>query len=155
MIVISTVYLLSLVIWIGGIVFFSFVGAPSLFKVLPPEYAGRAVGAIFPKYYPIGYISGFVALACLSISALRTGHWPFVKMLLLIGMLTLTIYSALVTHPRVRALKEEIQIATGKTDVTQLQAEFDRSHRASVINNGIVLVLGLILIISTARRLVL
>ncbi len=52
------IYLLALVVWVGGIVFFSFFTAPSLFHTLPPEYAGKAVATIFPKYYPLGYLSG-------------------------------------------------------------------------------------------------
>lgn len=155
MLLVTTIYLLSLVIWIGGIIFFSFVGAPSIFKALPPEYAGKAVAAIFPKYYPLGYISGLIAFAALIFSAAKTGQWPILKILLILSMVTLTVYSSLVTHPKVRTLKEEIEIATGKTDVVELKKEFDRVHRASVISNVIVLVLGIILIIATARQLTL
>jgi uncharacterized membrane protein len=150
---VNSVYLLSLVIWIGGIIFFSFLGAPAIFKTLPPEQAGKAVGAIFPKYYPMGYISGAVAFFCTIFSAARTGHWPLVKILLLLSMITLTVYSSLVTHPKARALREEIQTATGNTDVTILRQEFERVHRISVIHNGIVLCLGVLLIIATAMRL--
>ena len=155
MIVVTSLYLLSLVVWIGGIVFFSFVGAPSLFKALPPEYAGKAVGAIFPKYYPMGYISGLVAFICLIFSAAKTGSWPVVKILLLLVMITFTVYSSLVIHPKARALKEEMQAVTGNTDLAQLKTEFDRVHRTSVINNGVVLVLGILLIVATAARLTL
>ena len=155
MILVTTLYLLSLVVWIGGIIFFSLVAAPSIFKVLPPEYAGKAVTAIFPKYYPVGIISGLVAFASLIFSAARTSQWPILKILLVLSMITLTVYSSLVTHPKVRALKEEIEIATGKTDVVELKKEFDRVHRASVINNVIVLLLGIILIFATARQLTL
>lgn len=148
-----TIYLLSIIIWIGGIIFFSFIGAPSIFKSLPPEYAGKAVGAIFPKYYPMGYISGFIAFACMIFSAAKTGHWPIFKILLVLIMLTFTIYSSLVIHPRVRALKEEMQTLAGTTDMTTIREEFERTHKASVINNGIVLFLGILLVIATAVRL--
>jgi uncharacterized membrane protein len=154
-ILVTTLYLLSLVVWIGGVIFFSFIGAPSIFKVLPPEYAGKAVGAIFPKYYPMGIVSGIVAFACLIFSAARTGHWPVGKILAILLMLVLTTYSSLVTHPKARALREEMQIATGKSDVTEIKKQFDRVHFASVINNGIILFLGVVLIAATARRLTL
>ena len=152
---IRALYLLALAVWIGSIVFFSFVGAPSIFKSLPPEYAGKAVSAIFPKYYPLGTIAGFVVLFCLIFSTVKTGQWPILKILLIAVMLTINIYSSLMTHPRVRALKEEIQTATESTDLQHLQAEFEKAHRASVINNGTVLVLGLVLILVTARGLTL
>lgn len=155
MLFVTSLYLLTLVIWIGSIIFFSAIGAPSLFKVLPPDTAGKAVGAIFPKYYPLGYISGIVAFICLIISAAKTGSWPIVKMLLLVVMITLNIYSGLVLHPRARAIKEEMQTETGKTDIAHLKSEFDHAHRTTVVYNGIVLVLGIILIIITARGLIL
>jgi uncharacterized membrane protein len=152
---VNALYLLALIVWIGGLIFFSFVGAPSIFKTLPPEFAGKVVGAIFPRYYPLGYLSGLVAFACLIFSAARTGHWPYVKILIVLVMITLTVYTSLVTHPKVRSLKEEIQGATGNTDITLLKEEFGRAHRVSVINNGIVLGLGVLLVIVTAKRLTL
>ncbi len=153
MILVHALYLLALVTWIGGIIFFSFIGAPSIFKALPPEYAGKAVAAIFPKYYPMGSIAGFVLLFCLIYSGFKTGSWSVAKIGLLLLMLTFSIYTSLMIYPRARSLKEEIQMETSKTDVTVLQKEFNHTHRLSVINNGIVLLLGLILIILTARSL--
>ncbi|WP_132058292.1 DUF4149 domain-containing protein [Halorussus amylolyticus] len=50
----------ALGIWLGSIVFFSFVGAPTTFDVLGDD-AGRVVNAIFPKYYALGEGLGFVA----------------------------------------------------------------------------------------------
>src|SRR2546422_5980771 len=49
-------YLLSLVLWIGGVVFFSFLASPSIFKIPPPEQAGQVVGDIFSKYHLLGYV---------------------------------------------------------------------------------------------------
>lgn len=153
MLLVTTVYLLSLVVWVGGIVFFSFIGAPSIFKALPPEYAGKAVGAIFPKYYSVGYVSGLIALACLFVSAFRNGSWPILKFLLIAFMILLTVWNSLVTHPKARALKEEMQIATSRTDIAHLKEVFDHVHRWSMINNAFVLFLGVLLIVLTARRL--
>src|SRR5262245_57633816 len=124
MILITLVYMLSLVIWIGSIVFFSFIVAPSLFHTLPPEYAGKAVGAIFPKYYPVGYVSGMVAFACLAISGFKTGHWSGFKMLLITVMVFLTVTNSLITHPKARALKEEMQIATSQTELVYIKEIF-------------------------------
>ncbi|WP_435178341.1 DUF4149 domain-containing protein [Halorussus sp. AFM4] len=50
----------ALGVWLGSIVFFSFVGAPTTFDVLGGE-AGRVVNAIFPKYYAFGAGLGWVA----------------------------------------------------------------------------------------------
>lgn len=155
MFLVHALYLLSLVTWIGSIIFFSFIGAPSIFKALPPEYAGKAVAAIFPKYYPMGSVSGFIILFCLIYSGFKTGSWSASKIILILLMLTFNIYTSLMIYPRARSLKEEIQMETSKTDMTVLQREFNHAHRVSVINNAIVLLLGLILIILTAKSLIL
>ena len=48
------IYILSLVFWVGSIVFFSFLTAPVIFKLLDREKAGEVVGVIFPRYYFLG-----------------------------------------------------------------------------------------------------
>jgi len=42
--VVKWLYLLALVVWVGEVVFFSFVAAPALFRTFPVVDAGRAVG---------------------------------------------------------------------------------------------------------------
>jgi putative copper export protein len=49
-VVLRFIYLLAIALWIGGMAFFSFVAAPSIFKALPREQAGHVVADIFPKY---------------------------------------------------------------------------------------------------------
>ncbi|MZH42488.1 MAG: DUF4149 domain-containing protein, partial [Nitrospinae bacterium] len=56
------IYLLSLVCWIGSIIFFSFFVAPVVFKTLEREKAGEIVGIIFPRYYMVGYVCGGLIL---------------------------------------------------------------------------------------------
>ena len=47
---------LSLVFWVSGIIFFSFVVAPVVFKTLDREKAREVDERIFPLYYKLGYI---------------------------------------------------------------------------------------------------
>jgi hypothetical protein len=44
----------ALGMWLGSIVFFSFVAAPALFDELGSERAGDAVNVVFPRYYAFG-----------------------------------------------------------------------------------------------------
>ena len=55
-------YLLALSVWIGEVVFFSFVAAPAIFSVLGPAPARELVSAIFPRYYTIGISAATVTL---------------------------------------------------------------------------------------------
>ena len=55
-------YLLALVVWLGGMVFFTAIAAPVVFKLLPQVEAGRFVAGIFPRYYIMGYVAGAISL---------------------------------------------------------------------------------------------
>ncbi|MDY7081933.1 MAG: DUF4149 domain-containing protein, partial [Halobacteria archaeon] len=50
----------SLGIWLGTILFFSFVAAPKTFGVLERERAGDVVNTIFPTYYLVGIVAGVI-----------------------------------------------------------------------------------------------
>ena len=55
--------LLSLVVWIGGLIFFAFVLAPTAFTVLPTTHlAGNVVGRALSKLHWIAIFSGIVYL---------------------------------------------------------------------------------------------
>jgi hypothetical protein len=67
----ATVIDAALGVWLGSIVFFSFVAAPTTFDVLGDD-AGRVVNAIFPKYYVFGAGLGIVALLAVLVAGLVT-----------------------------------------------------------------------------------
>jgi hypothetical protein len=56
----------ALGVWLGSMLFFSFLGAPTVFDVLGDD-AGQVVNAIFPKYYVFGVaLGGLAALAAVA-----------------------------------------------------------------------------------------
>ncbi len=55
------IYLLALVVWLGGMIGFVLFTA-MLFSRLPVAEAGKVVSAIFPYYYLIGYVAGALGL---------------------------------------------------------------------------------------------
>src|SRR5579863_9995646 len=66
---------LSLVAWIGGLMFFAFVLAPTAFQVLPNTHlAGNVVGRALGKLHWIAMVSGVVFLiSSLAYSRLAEG----------------------------------------------------------------------------------
>lgn len=146
-------YLLSLALWLGSIVFFSFVVAPAVFRSLPRAEAGRVLGSIFPIYYGMGYACGGALLA----SALllfrttrpRAASWGAAAVLAAF-MLGATLYAGLVVQPRVRALRSVLDETRGAPAAKE---EFDRQHRLAVQLNVAVLCGGLIISALTAARL--
>lgn len=148
-------HLVAIAAWVGSILFFSFVGAPTIFAVLPRDLAGRAVSAIFPRYYLLGLIAGAVALAsALILGALSGRRDPAfaASLVLLVVMLGLTAYADRVVRPRAAALRQALPRLEGKPEQAEARARFDALHRQSVALNGAVLLLGLGVIAVTAAR---
>jgi uncharacterized membrane protein len=145
-------YLMALVIWLGAVVFFSFVTAPSLFRTFDAPQAGRAVGGIFPTYYRLGYVCGAVLLAS-SLMFLAAGtarvQWG-ASSLLAAAMLAATLYAGLVIQPRATQLRPQIHEAGAPQAVKD---EFSRLHRLAVTLNGAVLLCGIGLTVITATKL--
>lgn len=146
------VYLLSLSIWIGSMVFFSFFAAPSIFQSLPREEAGKVVAAIFPKYYWQGVVCGLVALAASCVLGIRT-RWSglLILRMILLGMMVLAVlYSVLSLQPKIHAVKDQLTASGSALPPDPVRAEFSRLHQRSFGINAAVLLLGLIVVFITA-----
>lgn len=148
----SFIYLLSLVSWIGSIIFFSFFAGPAIFKVLEREKAGELVGAIFPRYYAIAYTCGVLALLTLLLGAPKPLN---LRLGLLLVMMACTLVSGFVINPKARDLKMRRASAKEEKEREALDAEFKVWHGRSVGLNGTVLFVGLLLLWFTAGGLTL
>ena len=148
--VINFIYLLSLVIWIGSIIFFSFFVAPVIFKTLEREKAGEVVGIIFPRYYLIGYIAGVLSLASLLLSS---QSFADIKLILILIMLMCYLFAGKVVGPKAKSLKPMIKSEEDSKKLEELKAKFSKLHSLSVKLNGAVLLLGILLLGYTAKGL--
>ena len=144
--------LLALIVWIGGIIFFAFVLAPTLFGVLPTtKMAGDVVNATLTKLHWMGLVSGLVFLI-----ASLLYHWqkhvqirPFmVSHVFVVLMLAFTMVSQFGITPRMRELRSSPSLMESSSG----RDEFDRLHAWSTRLEGGVLFLGLGVAILTARR---
>ena len=144
--------LLALIVWIGGIIFFAFVLAPTVFSVLPTtRLAGDVVSVSLTKLHWMGLISGSVFL----ISSLLY-NWqkhaqlrPFVAShVFVVLMLALTMALQFGITPRMR----ELRSVPLSMDTVSAHTEFDHLHAWSTRLEGGVLLLGLGVVVLTARR---
>jgi hypothetical protein len=143
---INFIYLLSLVCWIGSIIFFSFFVAPVVFKILEREKAGEVVGIIFPRYYMIGYVSGVLVLMALLLngpSGLKWCAWG----VMMVG----TAYAGLIVNPKAKTLKEQLKYSP-EAEKSTLEVRFKALHSLSVKLNGAVLFSGLWLLWLSAAK---
>jgi len=142
--------LLSLVVWIGGIIFFAFVVAPSLFMIVPSQHvAGLVVGRSLTSLHWMGMVAALVFLICGMIASRGMG-----KMVLVGTMLVLTL---ILQFGIVRRM-EQLRASVPNADVSVLarndptRAQFDRLHNYSTKLEGSVLLLGLVTIFLVARE---
>ncbi len=152
MTIIRFIHLLSLVIWIGGMIFFSFIAAPSIFKALPRETAGDVVGGIFPKYWLMGYLCSLTALATIIILSYMDRSYSLARVGLLVLMTALIFYSGLVVGANAREVKAQIRMVEDASKKEILKSEFNVLHKRSTILNIAILILGLAIIFLTAYQ---
>jgi len=134
------IYILSLVCWVGSIIFFSFFTAPVIFNLLAREKAGEVVGVIFPRYYFLGYVCAVMALSSLMIS---TQQIFSPKQILLLIMIIGWFYAGLVVSPKSKKLKALRELASSVEEKELFEAKFKKVHSLAVKLNGIVLFAGL------------
>lgn len=146
--------LLSLICWIGGLIFFAFVLAPTAFQVLPSTHlAGNVVGRALSKLHWIAIISGIVYLvSSLLYSRLTNGtaHVFSGRHILLCLMLGLTLLSQFWIMPRMDTLRAQVSDFASVPVDNPARVQFDALHVWSTRVEGAVLLLGLVVAYLTA-----
>jgi len=146
--------LLSLVVWVGGIIFFAIV-APTAFHVLPSRLlAGTLVGNLLTKLHWIAVVSGIVFLiSSLAYNRLTLGATPVfaIRHLLLCLMLGLTLVSQFWITPRMVTLRAQVaSFDTAATPDDSARIQFDALHVWSTRLEVTVLLTGLLVVFLTA-----
>jgi len=146
--------LLSLVVWIGGLIFFAFVLAPTAFTVLPDTHiAGNMVGRALGKLHWIAIVSGIVFLLSSLLYSRLTGgaaHVFAMRHVLICLMLALTLFSQFWIIPRMDALRAQVGDFATVTLDNPARVQFDALHVWSTRVEGAVLLLGLVVVYLTA-----
>src|ERR1700754_718143 len=119
--------LLSLVVWLGGVIFFAAAVAPTVFSVLPTRHlAGNVVNRSLYILHWMGIVSGVIFLTSSMIHArLTTGaaHPLALRHVLLYLMLMLTLVSQFGISPKMAGLRASMGDidSVSVTDPSRLQ----------------------------------
>src|SRR5260370_41677822 len=142
--------LLSLVVWVGGIIFFSFVVAPTVFTVLPTRHlAGAVVTRSLASLHWIAIVSAVVFLAS---SFVVAGRGVMLRQIFVVVMLAVTLTSEFGVSPRMTALRTGMGEIDSVAQSDPRRVEFNRLHRWSPWLEGGGLLLGLATIFIVARE---
>jgi hypothetical protein len=150
---------LSLVVWLGGVIFLAFVEAPTVFSpgVLPTRHmAGSIIGRSLDLLHYMAIASGIIYLfASMLYSRMSTGTpRPLaVRHLLIVLMLILTLISQFAISPKMHALRAAVGVIDNVPLDNPQRREFDRLHAWSEKFEEAVLLLGLVAIYVTAQAL--
>jgi uncharacterized protein DUF4149 len=150
---------LSLVAWIGGVIFLAFVEAPTVFSpgLLPTRHvAGSIVGRSLDLLHYMAIVSGVVFLIASMLynrMASGTARPLAARHLLIVLMLLLTMISQFAISPKMHTLRAEIGVIDNVPLDNPQRREFDRLHVWSEKFEEAVLLLGLVAIYVTAQAL--
>jgi uncharacterized membrane protein len=151
--------LLSLVVWLGGLIFFAFVLAPTAFSpgLLPTrQLAGSIVGRSLDGLHYMAIVSGIIFLiASMLYSRMASGNArPLAaRHILIVLMLLLTVISQFAISPKMHAIRAEVGVIDNVPPDNPLRMEFDRLHAWSEKFEETVLLLGLVALYTTAQAL--
>ena len=151
--------LLSLIVWLGGIIFLAFVEAPTVFMsgLLPTRHmAGSIVGRSLDLLHYMGIVSGVVFLAASMLYCRITAGSArplALRHILLVLMLGFTLISQFAISPKMHALRAQAGVIDSLALESPIRAEFDRLHIWSENFEKAVLLLGLIAVFRTAQEL--
>jgi hypothetical protein len=142
--------LLALVVWLGGIAFFSIVVAPTIFQAVRDRFLGGAIiGACLTQLHYIGITCGLSFLIIsLRMNYVEIGAARFFQLsnMLVLGMLALTLLSQLVLLPAASSLRSSPLTPDNI-------ATFQRLHGWAVGLEAGTMLLGLGVLWQAGRRL--
>jgi len=149
------VLLLCLTIWLGALIFFPVVAQTS-FTVLPSTHlAGRVVRNTLIDLHWMGFAAGIIFLGC-SVICNRVVLGRFcvfsASHILIVLMLALTAISQFAIIPRMDLLRISAGEVSALPTSNPISAQFDSLHAWSTRIEMTVLLLGLIVLYSVARR---
>jgi uncharacterized membrane protein len=135
------VYLLALVVWLGGMIMLGALVAPATFQVLQASapdigraLAGELFGVVLARFHYLAYGAGALLLASLATMALL-GPRPraFAARCAIVGaMLTIALYSGIVVLGQIDAIQREVGGLPSKLAVADpRRVRFDELHTLS------------------------
>jgi hypothetical protein len=147
---------LSLVVWVGGIIFFAIM-APTAFHLLPTRLlAGTLVGNLLTKLHWIAIGSGIVFLiTSLAYNRMTDGTARVfaARHILICLMLALTLFSQFWITPRMITLRAQVRSFDATTLDNPARIQFDALHVWSTRVEIAILIMGLITIYATLSKI--
>jgi uncharacterized membrane protein len=162
MLVIRYLALLTLVVWLGGMVILGLLVAPSTFRVLQATdpangrmLAGAVFGEILRHFHLVAYACGLILLVCLFVMKF-VGPPPqafVLRSAIVFGMLVVAAYSGVPVTRELAAIQSQVAGPVSRLPATDpRRVRFDRLHRTSTALMTLNMGLGLVLLFWYVRE---
>jgi hypothetical protein len=143
----SSLYSLTLALWIGGIAIFTFLVTPVLFKSYPRDMAGAMVEKLFPPYFSYNLVMSVLALTLLVLLATDRSVRAYRRSIaLLAAALLINIFITFKLHPETVKAKQQIASFERVSPEAPERKAFARLHGLSAVLNLLLLVDGVVLL---------
>lgn len=153
--VIRTLLLLALIVWLGAEIFFPVVAAVTFTQLAADTHvAGQIVGGLLGILHGMGLVCGLVLMALFALASAWGIFKPRVALaslglvLVMVGLTAYSQYGIILAMERDRAAAGGVIDAVAKDNPAR--AHFDKLHNRSVNVEGVVTVLGLVVVVLVA-----
>jgi uncharacterized membrane protein len=162
MLALRYVYVLALVVWLGGMVLLGAVVAPTTFGVLQASeptngraLAGALFGEVLARFHYVAYGAGAVLLVSLAVMAVL-GPRPrgFAVRVAIVGvMLLIALYSGVIVLGTIDAIQQEVGMLPSRLPVGDgRRIRFDQLHQLSTRLMVVNIIGALVLLYWEARK---
>ncbi len=143
-----SLYNLVLALWVGGIVLFTFIITPAIFKSFERDAAGEIIGKLFPAYFLYNLaLSAATLVLFFLVSGGQTGPAYAISLFLVTTALIINAYILFTLYPKIRRVKEEVASFEKGAAGSPGRRKFSRLHAVSAVLNLVLLAEGVALLV--------
>ena len=144
----SILYTLTLSLWTGGMVLFTFIVTPAIFRSFGRDQAGDIVGKLFPGFflYCLAVSSAALVLFFL-LGAEQTSRTYRASLFLLVLAVIINVYVLFSLHPKAVEVKQQVASFERLVPDSPARKEFRKLHAISAALNLFLLLDGAALLI--------
>jgi hypothetical protein len=143
-------FLSSLAVWMGSVVFFGFIAGPDVTGTVSKEQSLRILSRMARPYLQLTWICGSLAFLSSFFLAPMEGTYVTMRIALTAVMFALSLYLAFGSGAKVRSAIRALEAAGDDEVPKEAMADFDAFQGTSSQVNGALLLLGLVVIFITA-----
>ena len=149
---IPVLYTLCLSLWVGGMVLFTFVVTPAIFRSFGRDQAGEIVGRLFDGYFLyLLVLSGLALLLFFLLRADPATRAFRLTLALIVAALLANTYVTFKLHPAIVQVRQQVASFESDQPGSPARKEFRRLHAVSAVLNLFVLLDGAALVVLSRR----